>query len=82
MNRMKKFNLVYKIKKEKTVKSGPVDRLLMTYVSIKKFLKLLPGCKSVYPLQRSYLKRVLYKRSLLFFFKCKNVIQIIRQASF
>jgi len=27
MNRMKNFNLVYKIKKEKTVKSGVVDRL-------------------------------------------------------
>ena len=27
MNRMKKFNLVYKIKQEKTVKSVVVDRL-------------------------------------------------------
>jgi len=27
MNRMKNFNLVYEIKKEKTVKSGVVDRL-------------------------------------------------------
>jgi len=27
MNRMKNFNLVYKIKKEKAVKSGVVDRL-------------------------------------------------------
>jgi len=35
MNRMKKINLVYKIKKEKTAKSGVVDRLQMAYVSIK-----------------------------------------------
>jgi len=27
----------------------------MVYVSIKKYLKLLPSCKSVHPLHRSYL---------------------------
>ena len=32
---MKHFNLVYKIKKDKTVKSGVVDRLYMAYVSTK-----------------------------------------------
>jgi len=36
MNRMKFVNLVYKIKREKTVKSGPVDRLKMAYIYIKK----------------------------------------------
>jgi len=32
MNRMIFFNLVYKIKQAKTVKSGVVDRLLMAYI--------------------------------------------------
>ena len=31
---MKTFNLVYKIKKEKTVKIGVVDRLEMAYFTI------------------------------------------------
>jgi len=35
MNRMKNFNLFYKIKKEKNVNSGAVDRLQMAFVSIK-----------------------------------------------
>jgi len=36
MNKMKNFNLVYKIKKAKTEKSGVVDRPKMAYISIKK----------------------------------------------
>ena len=35
MNKMKIFNLVYKIKKEKTEKSCAVDRLKMAYIQIK-----------------------------------------------
>jgi len=39
MNKMKIFNLVYKIKKAKLEKSGVVDRLKMAYISIKNGLK-------------------------------------------
>ena len=38
MNKMKIFNLVYKIEKAKTEKSCPVDRLKMAYILIKKGL--------------------------------------------
>jgi len=41
MNKMKIFNLVYKIKKVKTEKSGVVDRLEMAYISMKKGFKNL-----------------------------------------
>jgi len=34
MNEIKNFNLVYKIKKAKTEKSGAVDRLKMAYTNI------------------------------------------------
>jgi len=36
MNKIKIFNLVYKIKNAKTEKSGAVDRLKMAYIDIKK----------------------------------------------
>ena len=56
---MKHFNLVYKIKKEKkTVKrcsGSSVNGICFNKI---KFLKPLPSCKSVHPLQRSYLKAV------------------------
>jgi len=39
MNKMKVFNLVHKIKRAKTEKSGVVDRLEMAYISIKKVFK-------------------------------------------
>jgi len=52
---MKMFDLVYKIKKAKTEKSCAVDRLKMAYIK-KRFIKSLPSCKYVNPLQRSYLK--------------------------
>ena len=52
---MKIFNLVYKIKKAKTKKSCAVDRLKMEYIK-KRFIKSLPICKYVNPLNRSYLK--------------------------
>jgi len=46
MNKMKNFNLVYKIKNGQTEKNGAVDRLKMAYIKIKKgFLKPLPSCK-------------------------------------
>ena len=38
MNKMKIFNLVYKVKKARTEKSCPVDRLKMAYIKIKKGL--------------------------------------------
>ena len=50
---MKIFNLVYKIKKAKTEKSCTVDRLKMTYIKIKGFIKSLPSCKYVNLLPRS-----------------------------
>ena len=52
---MKNFNLVYKIKKEKTVKSGGSSVNDICFNKIK-FFKLLPSCKSVNPLQTSDLK--------------------------
>jgi len=53
---MKMFNLVYKIKNPKTVKSCAVDRLKMAlYLNKKRFIKSLPSCKYVNPLGRSYL---------------------------
>ena len=54
---MKFFNLVYKIKKEKNCekRSGGLSVNDICF-NIIKFLKLLPSCKSVNPLQRSYLK--------------------------
>ena len=39
MNKMKIFNLVYKIKNSKTGKGCAVDRLKMTYIKIKKVSK-------------------------------------------
>ena len=55
---MKKFNLGYKIKKEKNCekRSGGSSVNDICFNRIK-FLKLLPCCKSVNSLQRSYLKR-------------------------
>jgi len=38
MNKIKQFNLVYKIKKAKTEKSCAVDHLKMAYIEIKKGL--------------------------------------------
>jgi len=56
MNKMKNFNLVYKIKNPKTEKSCAVDCLKMAFITIrKKFIKSLPSCKYVNPLGRSYL---------------------------
>jgi len=37
MNKMKIFNLVYKIKTAKSEKSGAVDYLKMAYIKIKGF---------------------------------------------
>ena len=55
MNKMKIFNLVYKIKNPITEKSYAVDRLKMRYIKIKKrFIKSLPSCKYVNPLGWSY----------------------------
>jgi len=55
MNRMKNLNLVFKIKKEKTeMQCGGSSVNGICFNKIK-FLKLLPSCKSVHPLQRSYL---------------------------
>jgi len=60
------------------VKSGPVDRLYMTYLSMKKFLKLLPSCKFVNPLQRSYLKenenKINYKKMKMKEHMMKNAL--------
>ena len=39
MNKMKIFNLVYRIEQAKTEKSGAVDRLKMAYTSLKKVFK-------------------------------------------
>jgi len=54
---MKIFNFVYKIKTEKNCEKwsggSSVNDICFNKV---KFLKLLPSCKSVNPLQRSYLK--------------------------
>jgi len=58
---MKMFNLAYKIKTAKTEKSCAVDRLKMAYIK-KRFIKSLPSCKYVNPIQRSYLK---YKTTYL-----------------
>jgi len=41
MNKMKIFNLVYKIKNPKTEKSCAVDRLKMAYIKTKKGLNNL-----------------------------------------
>ena len=58
MNRMKKFNIVYKIKIknncEKRCDGSSVNGICFNKII---FLKLLPSCKSVHPLQRSYLKQ-------------------------
>ena len=61
MNKMKIFNLVYKIKKIKNNKNcekrsggSSVNDICFNKI---KFLKLLPSWKSVNPLQRSYLKQ-------------------------
>jgi len=51
---MQIFNLVYKVKKAKTEKSGVVDRLL--YLNNKRFLKPLLGFKYVNPLHFNNLK--------------------------
>ena len=48
MNKMKIFNLVYKIKNPKTEKSYAVDRLKMAYIK-KRFIKSLSSCKYVNP---------------------------------
>jgi len=50
MNTMNIFNLVYKIKKAKTEKSGAVDRVKMAYIYIKKVFKTstqLQICESI-----------------------------------
>jgi len=56
MNRMQNFNLVYKIKKEKNCENrcggSSVNDICFNQI---KFLKFLPICKHVHPLQRSYL---------------------------
>ena len=53
---MKNFNLVYKIKKSKKCeKRSGGSSVNDTCFNKIKFLKLLPSCKSVNPLQRSYL---------------------------
>jgi len=58
MNRLENFNLVYNIKKEKKncEKRCGGSSVNGTCFNIITFLKLLPSCKSVHPLQRSYLK--------------------------
>ena len=59
MNKMKIFNLVYKIKNPKTEKSCAVNRLKMpysVYLNRKRFIKSLPSCKYVNPLGWSYVK--------------------------
>ena len=64
MYRMKNFNLVYKIKKnnyEKRCGGSSVNGICFNKI---KFLKLLPSCKYVHPLQRSYLKCPLLKHEL------------------
>ena len=53
---MKIFNLVCKIKKEKTEKRSGESSVNYICFNKIKFLKLLPSCKSLDPLQRSYLK--------------------------
>jgi len=61
---MKIFNLVYKTKKEKTEKRcGGLSVNGICFNKIK-FLKLLPSCKSVHPLQRSYLKEEIQSQML------------------
>ena len=54
---MKHFNLVYKIRKEKNFEKrcggSSVNGICFNKI---KFAKLLPSCKYVHPLQRSYLK--------------------------
>jgi len=66
---MKIFNLVYKIKKrnncEKQSGGSSVKDICFNKI---KFLKLLPSCKSVNPLQRSYLnlERTNLKRTHFF----------------
>jgi len=59
---MKNFNLVYKIKKEKNCEKrfggSSVNGICFNKI---KFLKLLPSCKSVHPLQRFYLKHATVK---------------------
>jgi len=52
MNIMKIFNLLYKIKKhcEKRCGGSSVNGICFNKI---KFLKFLPSCKSVHPLQRS-----------------------------
>ena len=58
---MKKFNLVYNIQNEKKCEkwSGGSSVYDIFFNKIK-FLKLLPSCKSVNPLQRYYLKKQFY----------------------
>jgi len=58
MNRMKHFNLVYKIKKEKNWKAVVCKWHNNLCLKKIKFFKLLPSCKSVNPLQRSYLNHL------------------------
>jgi len=59
MNRMKIFNLVYKIKKEKNgeKRCGRSSVIGICFNKIK-LLKLLPSCKYVHPLQRSYIESI------------------------
>ena len=66
---MKKFNLVYQIKKEKNFekRSGGSSVIGICLNKIK-FLKLLHSCKSVHQLQRSYLKCDLFIETKSAFF--------------
>ena len=63
---MKNFNLVYKIKKEKTEKRSGGSSVNDICFNKIKFLKLLPSCKSVNPLQRSY-----FQDACIFTFRSK-----------
>ena len=55
MNTIKNVNLVYKIKKRKSCEKRCGGSSVNGISFNKKFLKLIPSCKSVHPLQRSYL---------------------------
>jgi len=65
MNRMKNVNLVYEIKKEKNCEKQSAGSSLNDKCFNKiKFLNLLPSCKSVNPLQRSYLYTIHIRNAL------------------
>ena len=66
MNKTKIVNLVHKIKKEKNCEKwcggSSVNGICFNKI---KFLKLLPSCKSVHSLQRSYLNQLHFQGLLL-----------------